>query len=174
MARKNSHKTVEMVSEFAFGAEAIVELKLIKTLVDKLKTELDDIKDMILDTLHFCMQVDTTQALQAKAMGVFTDLLKHESKVIRAKAARDIFDLTIPLEGKNEALTLETVPLLVTLLKDDDPTVKCKSALALETIAITTPGKYSCIKAGAIPSLVILINNPLSEMRVNALKVRIF
>lgn len=44
MARKNAHKTIEMLSEFPFGAEGIVNLKLIKTLVDKLKTELDEIK----------------------------------------------------------------------------------------------------------------------------------
>jgi hypothetical protein len=39
------------------------------------------------------MQVDTEQALDAKAMSAFTDLLKHSSETIRAKAARDIFDL---------------------------------------------------------------------------------
>lgn len=171
MARRNSHKAVEMVSEFSFGAEGIVDLKLIKTLVDKLKTELDDIRELILDTLHFCMQVDTNQALEAKAMEIFTNLLKHDSETIRAKAARDIFDLSIPLEGKNEALKLETISLLVNLLKDKDSIVRCKAALAIEAIAITTPGKYQCIKAGAIPSLVSLINDNLSEMRVNALKV---
>ena len=44
MARKNSHQTIEMISEFPFGAEGIVNLKLIKTLVEKLKVELDEIK----------------------------------------------------------------------------------------------------------------------------------
>ena len=52
-----------------------------------------EFKELILDTLHFCMQVDTQQALDAKAMGVFTSLLKHATPSIRAKAARDIFDL---------------------------------------------------------------------------------
>ncbi|CAF1111256.1 unnamed protein product [Brachionus calyciflorus] len=170
MARKNAHKTIEMVSEFSIGAEGIVKLKLIKILVEKLKTELDEIKDFILDTLHFCMQVDTAQALSSQAMEVFTNLLKHESKTIRAKAARDIFDLSIPLEGKLEALKFDTVATLVNLLKDKDSIVRCKSALAIEAIAITTPGKYSCIKAGAIESLVELLNDELSEMRVNALK----
>jgi hypothetical protein len=79
--------------------------------------------------------------------------------------------LSIPLQGKNEVLTLPTVSLLVKLLLDQDPTVKCKAALALESIAITTPGKYSCLKEGAINNLVHLIDEPLSETRVNALKV---
>ena len=39
---------------------------------------------------------------------------------------------SIPLEGKNEALTLETVGLLVNLLKDQDPLVRAKAALAME------------------------------------------
>lgn len=44
MARKNAHKTVEMISELPFGAENIVNLRLIKVLVEKLKTEIDEIK----------------------------------------------------------------------------------------------------------------------------------
>lgn len=170
IARRNSHKAVEMVSEIPFGAEGIVELKLIKKLVDKLKTELDEIKEIILDTLHFCMQNDTKQALDAKAMGVFTTLLKHASHSIRGKAARDIFDLSIPLQGKNEALESDTVELLINLLKDKDVFVKSKAALAIEAIAITTPGKYKCLKANAIPNLIALIHDELSEMRVNSLK----
>lgn len=43
-ARRNSHKAIEMLSEFPFGAEGIINLFLIKTLVEKLKTEIDDIK----------------------------------------------------------------------------------------------------------------------------------
>ena len=37
--------------------------------------------------------IETQQALDSKAMGVFTDLLSNKSKSIKAKAARDIFDL---------------------------------------------------------------------------------
>lgn len=170
MARKNAHKTVEMISELPFGAQNIVNLQLIKVLVEKLKTEIDEIKILILDTLHFCMQVDTQQALDAKAMSVFTELLMHKSEAIRAMAARDIFDLSIPLEGKKVALTLETVPLLVNLLKDEDGKVKSKSALALEAIAITTEGKYACLKEEAVENLVALIHDSNSEARVNGLK----
>ena len=51
------------------------------------------LQELILDTLHFCMRVDTQSALEANAMETFTTLLKHELPVIRAKAARDIMDL---------------------------------------------------------------------------------
>jgi hypothetical protein len=93
MARINSHKTVQMVSELPYGSNGIIELSLIKKLVDKLNTEIEDIKELILDTLHFCMQIETKQALDAKAMVIFTKLLEHTSNSIRSKAARDIFDL---------------------------------------------------------------------------------
>lgn len=170
MARNNSHKTIEMLSELPFGAQNIVDLRLIKVLVEKLKTELDEIKLLILDTLHFCMQVDTEQALDAKAMSAFTHLLQHTSEKIRASAARDIFDLSMPLAGKKEALTLDTIPLLVNLLKDKEGEVRSKAALALEAIAITTQGKYSCIKENAVENLVCLIDDTNSECRVNGLK----
>lgn len=77
---------------------------------------------------------------------------------------------SIPLAGKKEALTLETVSLLVSLLKDESVQVKAKAALALEAIAITTEGKYACIKEDAIENLVILISDSNSEARVNGLK----
>jgi len=171
MTRKNAHRTIEMLSELPLGADAIIQQNLVKTLVEKLKTELDEIKEIILDTLHFCMKVDTKQALEAKAMSVFTDLLISKSAGIKAKTACDIFDLSIPLQGKIEAIDLKTVNALSILLKDEDMYVKCKSALALESIAITTPGKYNCLSAGCIALIIPLLDSPSSEVRVNALKL---
>ncbi len=46
-----------------------------------------------MDTLHYCMRVNTDHALKNEGMEVFTSLLSHESSIIRAKAARDIMDL---------------------------------------------------------------------------------
>jgi len=39
------------------------------------------------------MKVDVQDALDNSAMVVFTSLLRHDSDVIRYKAARDIMDL---------------------------------------------------------------------------------
>ncbi len=44
LARKNAHMTVEMMSEMSFGAQGIVDLRLIRTLVGKQNEELDEIK----------------------------------------------------------------------------------------------------------------------------------
>ena len=67
--------------------------KLVPKLVKKLKMEHDDIKEFILDTLHFCLLVNTDDALAHEGMEVFTELLSHQSASLRAKAARDIMDL---------------------------------------------------------------------------------
>ena len=52
-----------------------------------------NLQQLVLDTLHYCMKVDTSQALEAGAMEVFTMLLAHGVWEIRGKAARDIMDL---------------------------------------------------------------------------------
>ena len=39
------------------------------------------------------MHVSTEDALASQGMEVFTNLLRHDSEIIRAKAARDIMDL---------------------------------------------------------------------------------
>jgi len=170
IARKNAHKAMEMISETPLGADGIVQADLIGTLVRKLKDEVDEIKVLILDTLHFCMRVDTEKALKANAMEVFTSLLSHKDSIIRARAARDIMDLSAPLAGKNKAVEVKAVPPLVGLLKDAAPDVKASAAGALMIITITTKGKYTAIEADAIPPLVSLVDDSTSEVRANALK----
>ena len=170
IARKNAHKALEQISETPPGAEGIVNAKLIPKLVEKLKTEHDEIKELILDSLHFCMRVNTEDALTSQGMEVFTDLLRHESEVIRAKAARDIMDLSVPLAGKDKAVEVKCVPILVELLKDANCDVRANAAGAIMTITITTKGKYTALEADAIPPLVELVDDPTSEVRLNALK----
>ncbi|ESP02559.1 hypothetical protein LOTGIDRAFT_224792 [Lottia gigantea] len=171
IARQNAHKALEMIAETPNGAEGIVTCELIPTLVDKLKTEHDEIKVLILDTLHYCMRVDTSKALSSGAMKIFTSLLSHELPIIRSKAARDIMDLSVPLAGKDKAVEEGSVPVLVDLLvKDDSPDVIANSAGAIMTITITTKGKYTAINCNAIEALVKLVNHQSSEVRLNALK----
>ena len=50
-------------------------------------------QELILDTLHYCMTIETQSALESGAMESFTKLLSHKSATIRGKAARDIMDL---------------------------------------------------------------------------------
>lgn len=170
IARKNAHQAIEMISETPQGAAGIVQADLIGTLVMKLKSELDEIKKLILDTLHFCMRVDTEKALKAKAMDEFKNLLGHADPVIKAKAARDIMDLSAPLAGKDEAVDKDVVPVLVGLLASDEPDVKANAAGALMIITITTKGKKKAIECNAIPPLVTLVDDGTSEVRANSLK----
>ncbi|KAK7475793.1 hypothetical protein BaRGS_00032939 [Batillaria attramentaria] len=162
-------KATECLYVFA-GALGIVQTNLVPILVQKLLSELDEIKKLILDTLHFCMRVDTEKALKADAMTAFTELLSHKNSGIRAKAARDIMDLSVPLDGKNKAVECGSVPPLIELLKDPLSDVRANAAGAIMTITITTKGKYTAIDAGAIAPLVDLVQDATSEVRLNALK----
>ncbi|CAL1527660.1 unnamed protein product [Lymnaea stagnalis] len=172
IARKNAHMCVMRVSETPPGKynKGIVQAQFIDLLVKKLELELDNIKDIILDTLHFCMRVDTTDALEANAMEAFTLLLKHEQPTIRFKAARDIMDLSVPLAGKDRAVACGALQLLKDMLKDPTTEVKANAAGAIMTITITTRGKYTAIHALTIPSLVDLVDDLNSEVRLNAIK----
>ncbi len=58
-------------------------------------------------------------------------LLSHESTGLRGRAARGIFDLTVPYEGKETACDSESIPALVELLRDGDAFVKAQAAAAL-------------------------------------------
>lgn len=170
LARMQSHKAILMASYSPPGPEGVVDAQLIPILVKKLSEEEDKIKDIILDTLHFCMKINTSEALSNNAMEVFTSLLVHKDVSIRSKAARDIMDLSFPLEGKDAACDVNAVPLLSELLEDEAATVKANAAGALMAISITTRGKFASIKAGSIPRLVSLLQDGSSEVRLNSLK----
>ncbi|XP_067945309.1 radial spoke head 14 homolog [Watersipora subatra] len=171
IVRRNAHRTLKMVSETPLGAEGLVQSKLVPKLVTKLPDELDEIKILILDELHFCMAIDTTDALATEGMETLTALLVHTNVDIKGRAARNIMDLSVPLAGKNKAVEVGTVPHLVKLLEDEDVTVRANAAGALMMITITTKGKYTAINSGALEPLVNLLSDERStEIKVNALK----
>jgi len=169
--RKNVHLTVEMISSSHPGPEGLVDCGLIPILIKKLPIEEDDIKLLILETLHRCMRIDPSQALLSDGMKVYTALLKHSMKEIRAKAAMDVKELSFPTEGKNKACDEGSVPILVDLLNDEDTDVRTKACGALMVVTITTRGKILTMECDAIPTLIKLIEDESVELRLNALKL---
>nr|XP_033811728.1 radial spoke head 14 homolog isoform X2 [Geotrypetes seraphini] len=168
--RRNVHRAFELLSEFPDGSAGLVEAQLIAQFVLKLKTELEEIQELILDTLHFCLREEASQALNAGAVTVLKEKLSHSSVPIRNKAARALMGIMVPLEGKNKACEEGVIPLLVQLLKDKDAEVRANAAGALMNATITTKGKYAALHAEAITALLPLVDDQLSKVRLNAIK----
>lgn len=82
-----------------------------------------------MDTLHWCFQLDTAQGLHAKTVTIATDLLSHPQSDIRGQAARILYDLTVPMEGKEEACGC--LPLLIGLLEEESSFVRAQAAASL-------------------------------------------
>ncbi|XP_065844739.1 radial spoke head 14 homolog [Oscarella lobularis] len=169
--RVNVHSTLEKLSSDPMGARAILTADLVPTLVEKVKSEDDEIKELILTSLHYCMMIDPGPCLATAAMATFTDLLSHALPPIRSKAALAIQDLSFPLAGKKQACQSGCVPTLASLLEDVSPGVRACAAGALMTISITTEGKFLCLKAGVIPRAVSLLSDPNNDVKINAIKV---
>lgn len=171
VVRKFAHETVAVLSEAPLGAHAVVAENLIPALVHKLNIELDELKCIILDSLHFCSRINPEAALECGALFVLADLLYHVNSEIRYKAARGIMDVCVPLKGKRQAVSHDTlVKTLVDLLVDPEAEVQTAAIGAIMTISITTEGKYAHIKANALPALKRLISSESSETRLYATK----
>ncbi|XP_043572029.1 radial spoke head 14 homolog [Chiloscyllium plagiosum] len=170
ICRKNLHMVLEMFSQIPAGATAIVYAGLIPDLIMKLRTELDEIQELILKTLHFCLLVDTKHALHAEGISVLKTKLKHSSALIRSLAAQALIDISVPLEGKNKVCEEKVIPILVELLSDPESEVRASAAGALMFATITTQGKYEALKANVIPSLLLLVNDPVNKVRLNVMK----
>ena len=86
---------------------------------------------MILSTLHLCLQVETSQGLAANTIQLCASLLKHKDMRIRSKAAQVMFDLSLPLEGKETCCTCGCIPLLLELLTDQDSDTLAQATASL-------------------------------------------
>ncbi|KAJ7309903.1 hypothetical protein JRQ81_007987 [Phrynocephalus forsythii] len=170
ICRWNMHYALKLVSELPAGAVGIVESALIPSLVLKLKTELDDIQGLILETLAGCLRVEAFEALASGAVGILKEKLGHPSVAIRSKAAQALLAISVPLEGKKMVLQEDVFPDLVLLLEDEDAEVRANAAGALMYAAVTTPGKYAAIQADAINTLLPLIKEEKSKVRLYAIK----
>ncbi|XP_075754117.1 radial spoke head 14 homolog isoform X2 [Pelodiscus sinensis] len=170
ICRRNMHRAFKMMSELPTGAFDIVGNGLVSSLVLKLKTEVDEIQELILDTLAGCLCVEAFEALASGAVPILKEKLTHQSEAIRSKAARSLLGISVPLEGKNIVWDEEVIPVLVSLLEDSDVEVRADAAGALMFATITTQGKYAAFNADAITPLLKLVSDESSKVRLNAIK----
>ena len=85
-----------------------------------------------MESLHWCFIVDTTDGLACDVIQICQSLLEHEHPKLCGQAARIIFDLSVPLEGKEAACAVEgCVPRLVTLLHGEHVFARAQALAAL-------------------------------------------
>ncbi|NXF48649.1 RSP14 protein, partial [Oceanites oceanicus] len=151
------------------GAVAILHAGLIPSLVFKLKTELDGIQELILDTLSNCLRVEASEALATDAITVLKEKLTHSSVAIRSKAAWVLLEIGTHPEGKS-VVCEEVIPVLVSLLEDGDAEVQAGATAALMFATVKPQGRFSALGAEAIPPLLKLVAEETSKARLSAIK----
>ncbi|NWU61783.1 RSP14 protein, partial [Pterocles burchelli] len=169
VCRKNTHQILNMMAKLPQGAVGILHAGLIPSLVFKLKTESDEIQELILDTLSNCLRVEASEALKAGAIPILKEKLTHSSVAIRSKAAWVLLEIGTHPEGKTMVCE-EVTPVLVSLLEDTDPEVQASAAGALMFAAVKPQGRFSALGAGAIPPLLKLVAEETSKARLSAIK----
>ncbi|EOA96302.1 Rhabdoid tumor deletion region protein 1, partial [Anas platyrhynchos] len=149
-------------------AADILHAGLIPLLMFKLKSELDEIQELILDTLSNCLRVEASEALSSGAITILKEKLTHSSVTIRSKAAQVLLEIGTHPEGK--IVVGEVIPVLVSLLEDTDPEVQASATGALMFATIKPQGRFSALGAEAIPPLLKLVAGETSKARLSAIK----
>ncbi|XP_010396409.1 radial spoke head 14 homolog [Corvus cornix cornix] len=170
ICRKNIHQIFDMMAKLPEGAGGVLRANLIPPLVLKLKTELDEIQELILDTLSNCLHVEVSEALAAGVVTVLKEKLSHPSTATRSKAAWVLLEISSHAEGKIAVCKEGVIPLLVSLLEDAQPEVQVNTTGALMFAAVTPQGRSSAMGAEAIPPLLKLVAEETSKARLNAIK----
>uniref|UniRef100_A0A8C3KGE9 Radial spoke head 14 homolog n=1 Tax=Calidris pygmaea TaxID=425635 RepID=A0A8C3KGE9_9CHAR len=169
ICRKNTHQIFEMMARLPEGAVGILCAGLVPFLVLKLKTESEEIQELILDTLSNCLRVEASEALATDAVTILKEKLTHSSVAIRSKAACVLLEISTHPEGK-VAVCEEVIPVLVNLLEDTDPEIQASAAGALMFATIRPQGRFSALDAEAIPPLLKLVAEETSKARLSAIK----
>ncbi|NXE18387.1 RSP14 protein, partial [Ardeotis kori] len=169
ICRKNTHRIFEIIAKLPEGAVGVLRAGLVPLLVLKLKTELDGIQELILDTLSSCLRVEASEALATDAIAILKERLTHSSEAIRSKAAWVLLEIGAHPEGKS-VVCEEMIPVLVELLEDTDPEVQASAAGALMFATVKLEGRYSALGAEAILPLLKLVAEETSKARLNAIK----
>ncbi|NXG41142.1 RSP14 protein, partial [Psilopogon haemacephalus] len=169
ICRKNTHQILEMMAKLPEGAADILHAALIPLLLLRLKTESDEIQELILDTLSNCLCLEASEALATDAVTILKKKLTHPSVGIRSKAAWALLAVGTYPEGKS-LVCGEVVPVLVSLLEDPDPEVQASAAGALMFATVKPQGRFSALDAGAIPPLLKLVAEESSSARLSAIK----
>ncbi|NXO59246.1 RSP14 protein, partial [Aramus guarauna] len=169
ICRKNMHQIFEMMAKLPEGAVGILHAGLIPSLVFKLKTESDEIQELILDTLSNCLRLEASEALATGAVTILKEKLTHSSVAIRSKATWVLLEIGTHPEGKS-MLCEEVIPVLVSLLEDTDPEVQAAATGALMFATVKSRGRFSALGAEAIPLLLKLVAEETSKARLSAIK----
>ncbi|NXF81900.1 RSP14 protein, partial [Sclerurus mexicanus] len=169
ICRKNTHQIFDMMAKLPEGAAGVLQAGLVPPLVLKLKTEMDEILELILDTLSNCLRMEVSEALATGAVAVLKEKLTHPSAAIRSKAACVLLDISSHAEGKVAVCEEEVIPVLVSLLEDTDPEVQASATGAL-MFAMVTPqeGKVAVCEEEVIPVLVSLLEDTDPEVQASA------
>lgn len=95
LVRRQVHEVLQLLSMTNEGAETIMRLGLVPTLVQKLIVEKSSpsILVPILGTLHYCLLLDQKACLDCNAMQRFLELSQSEDADVVYLAVRDIKDL---------------------------------------------------------------------------------
>ncbi|NXE72132.1 RSP14 protein, partial [Cochlearius cochlearius] len=152
------------------GAAGILHADLIPPLVFKLKTESDEIQELILDTLSNCLRLEASEALATGAITILKEKLTQSSVAMRSKAARVLLEIGTHPEGKSVVCEEEVIPVLVSLLEDADPEVQASATGALMFATVKPQGRFSALGAEAIPPLLKLVAEETSKARLSAIK----
>ncbi|XP_009871958.1 PREDICTED: rhabdoid tumor deletion region protein 1-like, partial [Apaloderma vittatum] len=150
-------------------AVGILRAGLIPLLISKLKTEPDEIQELILDTLSNSLRVEASEALATGAIAILKEKLTHTSVAIKSKAAWALLEIGTHPEGKSR-LWEEVIPVLVSLLEDTDPEVQASAAGALMFATVKPQGRFAALGAEAIPPLLKLVAEETSKARLSAIK----
>ncbi|NXC49855.1 RSP14 protein, partial [Penelope pileata] len=169
ICRKNTHQVFDMMARLPEGAAGILQAGLIPLLILRLKTELEEIQELILGTLSSCLRMEASGALATGAIIVLKEKLTHPSETIRSKAAWAILEIGTHPEGKRPVCE-EVVPVLVSLLEDTDPEVQAGAAGALMFATVKPQGRFLALRAEAIPLLLRLVAKESSSARLSAIK----
>lgn len=170
--RKNVHKALYYSSELIRGVTQMIEKKLIPVFINLLKTEINDVRCWIIQTLHNCLRFASDEALQNQGFETLKELLEVDNEIIVEYSLRSLAEITFNSAGKARANSDEKLAdFLITIIKNKKRGVEVRSAAcaALGSVSITSHGKIKSVDCKALSPLCDLLQEDNSEAKLMSL-----
>eukprot|EP00742_Colponemidia_sp_Colp-10_P001767 GILJ01001890.1.p1 GENE.GILJ01001890.1~~GILJ01001890.1.p1 ORF type:complete len:384 (+),score=46.20 GILJ01001890.1:50-1153(+) len=172
--RLHAFTALKLFTHTIDGIKTLVRLDLVGKVVGQAVHEsTSSVLAVILDVIHNALRERSAllSCLAAGAVVKMNSLLTSEDPEIRHKAAKNLYLLSLSVEGKAEAIQNGVVAELLGLLKDTDAEVRASASGALASLTIAIEAKRQVVESEMLSLVTSLLNDSYDQVVLNIVQL---
>ena len=172
--RHNAYTCMINAAQFVYGISSIIDNDVLRTLVDKLVAEREEvILILILKLMAILLEGDlaTSLLLNTPVLERLNMHLASTNWDIRKMAAENLGSISYNVMGKRATIEADSIPPLCTMLTDEIYEVRAASVRALASLAQLKEGKIQIYDLDKLNQIIELLYDLDEQTRLNTVQL---